>query len=409
MTIDSVTTLVDLLRYERLLTQDQLDQLTEEVLGEFDRPQALAKYLVQLGWLTVYQINHLFEGRTQDLVIDSYCILDRLGEGGVSEVYKARDLRRNRLVALKVLRQDLRSERDAVRQFERELQAVTRLNHPNIVRTYDANRVGNSHYFAMEFVEGTDLGKVVQLSGPLPIPDACDCIRQVASGLQYAHQVGLVHRDIKPANLFLITPPGYDKPTPGVSWKRPADPVIKILDWGLARLREPGDDTTDPCTAGSEEGMLIGTADFIAPEQARDPRLVDIRADIYSLGCTFYYLLTGQPPFPGSSLMQKILQHQQAEPPCVRAARPDVPEELAVIVQKMLAKQPEARYQIPLAVSVPLRRFCQDATGSFHGIGPCLNTSTHGTTVRPGSSAGSAPSGGLRPAVGRMGYLRRNG
>src|SRR5438874_1094619 len=159
MTIDSVTTLVETLRYERLLAADQLAQLTEEVLAPFDDPRALAKYLVQLGWLTVYQINHLFEGHAQDLVIGSYCILDRLGEGGVSEVYKAWDARRSRHVALKVLRQDLRSEPDALRQFERELQAVTRLSHPNIVRTYDANRVGNTHYFATEFVEGTDLGK----------------------------------------------------------------------------------------------------------------------------------------------------------------------------------------------------------------------------------------------------------
>ena len=174
MTIDSVTTLVEALRYEHLLAQDQLAQLTDEVLARFDSPRGLAKYLVQLGWLTVYQINHLFEDRAQDLVIGSYCIRDRLGEGGVSEVYKAWDVRRNRHVALKVLRQDLRSKPDAVRQFERELQAVTRLSHPNIVRTFDADRIGNTHYFAMEFVEGTDLGKVVQLSGPLPVAEACD-------------------------------------------------------------------------------------------------------------------------------------------------------------------------------------------------------------------------------------------
>jgi len=406
MSIDSVMTLVEALRYERLLTQSQLDQLTEEVLADFDSPQALARSLVQHGWLTVYQINHLFEDRAQDLVIGPYCILDRLGEGGVSEVYKAWDTRRYRPVALKVLREDLRSEPDAVRQFERELQAVTRLTHPNIVRTFDADRIGNTHYFAMEFVEGTDLGKVVQLSGPLPVGEACDYIRQVASGLQYTHTMGLVHRDIKPANLFLITPPGYDKPAPGVAWKRPADPVIKILDWGLARLQVPGE-APEPVSTGSEKGMLIGTADYIAPEQASDPHLVDIRADIYSLGCTFYYLLTGQPPFPGSSLMQKILLHQQAEPPPIRSVRPDVPEELASILQKMVAKQPESRYQIPLAVSVPLRRFCQAGTG----------TSANGTTSRPAtasangtttSGSGAGTGSGPRPAVGNIGSLRRN-
>jgi serine/threonine-protein kinase len=402
MSIDSVPTLVDTLRYERLLAPDQLAQLTDEVLAGYDSPRALAKFLVQLGWLTVYQINHLFEGHAQDLVIGPYCIVDRLGEGGVSEVYKAWDVCRNRHVALKVLRQDLRSAPDALRQFERELQAVTRLSHPNIIRTFDASRVGNTHYFAMEFIEGTDLGKVVQLSGPLGIGEACDYIRQVASGLQHAHQLGLVHRDIKPANLFLVHPPGYDKPSNG-TWKRPADPVIKILDWGLARLRgvtEHGE-ASDPSSAGREEGMLIGTADYIAPEQSRDPRLVDIRADIYSLGCTFYYLLTGQPPFPGTSLMQKILQHQQEEPVPAQTLRPDIPDELANILQKMLAKQPESRYQIPLAVSVPLRRFCQ-AGGSFHGLSPrpggTSSTSANGTTLRP-------PGSGVRPSLGS---LRRN-
>jgi serine/threonine-protein kinase len=396
MTIDSVATLVDSLRYERLLSKDQLDQLTEEVLVGYDSPRALAKFLVQLGWLTVYQINHLFEGHAQDLVIGPYCIVDRLGEGGVSQVYKAWDVRRCRHVALKVLRQDLRCAPDAVQQFERELQAVTRLSHPNVIRTYDADRVGDTHYFAMEYVEGTDLGKVVQLSGPLPVPDACDYIRQVAGGLQHAHQLGLVHRDIKPANLFLVHPPGYDKPAPGVTWKRPADPVIKILDWGLARLQGAPEEGT--CSANREEGMLIGTADYIAPEQSRDPRLVDIRADIYSLGCTFYYLLTGQPPFPGTSLMQKILQHQQEEPPPVRTLRPDIPEELEAILGKMLAKQPEARYQIPLAVSVPLRRFCTTGNGSFHGV-----------TARPGAEKTlprPASGSGVRP-VGSLGSFRR--
>ncbi|HKB40836.1 MAG TPA: serine/threonine-protein kinase, partial [Gemmataceae bacterium] len=326
--------------------------------------------------------------------------------GGVSEVYKSWDIRKNRPVALKVLRPDLRSEPDAVRQFERELQAVTRLSHPNIVRTFDANRIGNTHYFAMEFVEGTDLGKVVQLSGPLPVGEACDYIRQVASGLQYAHTMGLVHRDIKPANLFLITPPGYDKPAPGVAWKRPADPVIKILDWGLARLQVPGE-APDVVSTGSEKGMLIGTADYIAPEQASDPHLVDIRADIYSLGCTFYYLLTGQPPFPGSSLMQKILQHQQAEPPPIRSVRPDVPEELATILQKMVAKQPETRYQIPLAVSVPLRRFCQTGTvSSANGTTSRPATASANGTTTSGSGAGTGS--GPPPAVRSIGSLRRN-
>jgi serine/threonine-protein kinase len=404
MTIDSVSTLVEALRYERLLDDEQLGQLTSEVLAGFDSPQSLTRYLVQANWLTVYQAKHLFEGHSTRLVIGPYCIVDRLGEGGVSEVYKGWDTRKGRFVALKVMRQDLTGNADAERQFERELQAVTRLNHLNIIKTFDAGRTAGSHYFAMEYVEGTDLGKVVQLSGALPIPEACDYIRQVASGLQYAHTMGLVHRDIKPANLYLLYPPGYDAPTPGVTWKRPANPVIKILDWGLARLQpiDGAGHAADACSTNQEEGMLIGTADFIAPEQARDPRLVDIRADIYSLGCTFYYLLTGQPPFPGSSLMQKLLQHQQAEPPPVQSLRSDIPDELAAIVKKMLCKQPEERYQIPLGVSVPLRRFCEGGTGSRNGVVRRPGVNGNGSTVPP-----SAQDGTLRPSA-QGGLLRRN-
>src|SRR5437879_5247810 len=154
MTIDSVSTLVETLRYERLFDAEQLGQLTDEVLAGFDSPHALAKYLVQAGWLTVYQARHLFEGHSTRLVIGPYCIVDRLGEGGVSEVYKAWDTRKGLYVALKVMRQDLVSNEDAVRQFERELQAVTRLNHPNIIKTHDAGRQGNVYYFAMEYIEG---------------------------------------------------------------------------------------------------------------------------------------------------------------------------------------------------------------------------------------------------------------
>lgn len=391
MVIDTVHDLVETLRYERLLEQPQLEQLDEEFLSHFDCPRALARYLAQLDWLTIYQVNHLFEGQGQDLMIGPYRILDRLGEGGVSEVYKAWHTEMGRPVALKVLREGLTTESDAVRQFQREMQAVTRLSHPNVINTIDAGQEGTVHYFAMELVEGTDLRKVVQLSGPLSIGEACDFIRQVASGLQHAHQLGLVHRDIKPANLFLIHPPGFAAPRPGVSWRRPKDPVIKIIDWGLARLRmaeEEGDD----CAPDVEEGMLVGTADYIAPEQARDPRLVDIRADIYSLGCTFYYLLAGEPPFPGSSAMQKIMQHQNEEPRPIREHRPDVPDELATIIHKMMGKQPEGRYQIPLAILVPLRKFSQ-SSNSYNGL--TLRPSANGTAMRP-SSHGS----GLRPGVG---------
>src|SRR5262249_6427734 len=176
--------------------------------------------------------------------------------------------------------------------------------------------------------EGLDLDRYVRRSGPLPVEAACEYVRQAALGLQHAHQMGLVHRDIKPANLFLVNPPSSDVSTP---LRRVSDSVVKILDWGLARMQPDGGGLANlPGTdRNAEKGQLIGTADYIAPEQARDPCLVDTRADIYSLGCTLYFLLTGRPPFGGNSLMQKLLQHQTADRHQVREAPSDVPEDVA--------------------------------------------------------------------------------
>jgi eukaryotic-like serine/threonine-protein kinase len=365
-----------------IFEQEQLDEIRAQLLGDYADPVALGEYLVEIDWLTAYQLQMLLGGQWDALIIGPFQILDRLGEGGISEVFKAWDGVRGRVVALKVLRTDLVANGDAVRQFQRELQAIIRLSHPNIIKTFDASQDGAVNYFAMEFVEGMDLDRFVQRVGPLPVDQACDYARQVAQGLQHAHQMGLVHRDIKPANLFLLHPPL--PPTPGVPFKRGPDPVVKIIDWGLARcLNAPvvGKTNTNAQQAEEEKGRLIGTADYIAPEQARDASLVDIRADLYSLGCTMYYLLAGRPPFIGPSLMQKLHQHQEAEPASLRLLRPDVPEELDELVLRMLAKQADERPQIPLLVITPLRRFCTAAGGL--AIRPAPSA---GTVLRPGSS-----------------------
>jgi serine/threonine protein kinase len=189
----------------------------------------------------------------------------------------------------------------------------------------------------------------VRLSGALPVAAACEYVRQAALGLHGACQGGLVHRDVKPANLFLVEKPGSETG------------LIKILDWGLACERCPrAVDNLGP--AEVPQGAIIGTADYLAPEQIRNPGAVDNRADVYSLGCTFFHLLTGRPPFAGGSLVQKLLQHEQVEPPPVRSLRPGVPALVAAVVQKMLAKRPEERYQTPLAVTVLLERFCRPGT-----------------------------------------------
>ncbi|MFO0927881.1 MAG: serine/threonine-protein kinase [Gemmataceae bacterium] len=365
MPVESIDTLLAILRRTQLFSDEQVEEMVRELVPCYQDPQALGEYLVEIDWLTPYQLHLILSERWKELTYGVYQILDRLGEGGLSEVFKAWDTEKGRVVALKVLRPDLAENGDLVRQFQREALAITRLSHPNIIRTFDVHDEGALQYFAMEYIEGMDLDRYVGQVGPLAVEQACDYGRQVAQGLQYAHQVGLIHRDIKPANLFLLNPP-VTGPT-GQPLHRGHEPVVKIIDWGLARCTIDTGETQMLQATVSEDGLanerasLIGTADYIAPEQAQDATLVDIRADIYSLGCVLYYLLTGYPPFRGSTLMQKLVQHQKAEPPSVRGGRPDVPEDLDQFIRRMMGKSPGERPQIPLLVVAQLRKFCVPA------------------------------------------------
>jgi serine/threonine protein kinase len=374
MSINNVENLLAALRRVRLLAPEQVDEIDRELGPLYKNPRTLADYLVQIDWLTSFQVKTLFDGDWDELIIGPFILLSRLGEGGLSQVYKAWDTQKGRIVAVKVLRQNLAAQDTAVRQFQREMQTVAMLAHPNVIKTFEAYEDSNRHYFAMEFVEGTDLDKFVKLSGPLPVEQACDFIRQVATGLQHAHQLGLIHRDIKPANLFLINPPVQGKQlTPGVTPpRRNGDPTVKILDWGLARVRcEEADIDTTPSITDSfatEKGLLIGTADYVSPEQTFDPTRIDIRSDIYSLGCTFFYFLTGEAPFGSLPLMQKILAHRESAPPSVRDLRPDVPVEVEQVVMKMMAKSPQDRFQIPLLLVAPLRHLCAGSSALLGGL-----------------------------------------
>jgi serine/threonine protein kinase len=390
MAIGSVDNLFNALRSLQLLSSEQVDEIERELPSRYPDAFDLSEYLVEIDWLTAYQRRLLFEDRWNELAVGPYQILDRLGEGGVGEVFKAWDTVRGRIVALKVLRQHLAARPDAVQELQRERQAVVHLIHPNIIKTYDAAQVDGLPYFAMEYVEGLDLHHYVQRRGPLPVEQACDYVRQTAMGLQHAHQVGLVHRDVKPANLFLLNPP-LDAQASGPPPRRSGESVVKILDWGLARLKPSSAEPVDMAAPDldAEKGLLIGTADYIAPEQARDASLVDIRADIYSLGCVFYYLLTAEPPFTAPSLMQKLMQHRDEPPPSVQARRPEVGDELNAIVLRMMAKQPEKRFQIPLLAAAALRRFC---TGTARAL-TSVAANAGGAAFRPSSSASL-----LRPA-----------
>ena len=384
MAIASCDNLLSALRSLQLLSSQQVDEIERELLPHYPDAFDLSEYLVEIDWLTAYQRRRLFEGRWNELALGPYQILDRLGEGGVGEVFKAWDTVQGRFVALKVLRQHLATNPDAVQELQRERLAVVHLVHPNIIKTYDAAQVDGLPYFAMEYVEGMDLHAYVQRNGPLPVEQACEYVRQTATGLQHAHQAGLVHRDIKPANLFLVHT-SADAVAIGPSRRRAGETLVKILDWGLARLKpaasEMGDATVLDLNA--EKGLLIGTADYLAPEQAKDATLVDIRADIYSLGCVLYYLLTGEPPYSAPSLMQKLIQHRDEPPPSAQAKRPDVGDELNAVLLRMMAKQPAKRFQIPLLAAAALRRFCSGTAGGLASIAANVG----GAAFRPGSSA----------------------
>lgn len=351
MPVATIEDFVKLLRSHRLLESAQLEEVERTLIARFPEPQALARQLVTRGWLTPYQANQLFQVRGVELLLGSYVILELLGEGGMGQVFKARNWKLSKVVALKVIRKERLTNPLAIRRFHREIQAAAQLNHPNVVRAFDADQVSDTHFLVMECVEGIDLAKLVKKHGPLPVAQACDCAHQAALGLQHAYERGLVHRDIKPQNL-LLTQEG----------------VVKVLDMGLARLDQPAEDTERSSTM-TQEGTVMGSLDYIAPEQALNSHTVDTRADLYSLGCTLYYLLTGRVPFPASSATEKLLKHQMEGARPVEELRPEVPPAVAAVVSRLMAKRPDDRYQIPAEAAAAL---AMAVTGPVYSAGPPL-------------------------------------
>jgi WD40 repeat protein len=267
---------------------------------------------------------------------ERYRVVRLLGAGGMGAVYEAVHRVMQRPVALKVINRAYTANAAARERFRREVRTAARLSHPHIVATYDAEDVGDTLFLVMEYVEGTDLGRLVQERGPLPVDRACEYVRQAALGLQYAFEQGMVHRDLKPRNLML-TPDGR----------------VKILDFGLARFASEA-----ASAAGvTGTGVVLGTVDYIAPEQADDAHEADIRCDIYSLGCTLYHLLAGQPPFPAGTPIQKVMAHVQKKPQPLTELRPDLPEGIMPVLERMMAKNPRDRYQTPAEVAFALKPF----------------------------------------------------
>jgi len=334
---DSAAGLLERMRQCRVLSPAQLKELSAGSLPP--DPKAMARSLIQSGLLTHYQANLLFQGRGAELLLEPYVVLARLGEGGAGLVLKARHPIMNRIVAIKLIRKDLLKDPDVVARFHREIEVASQVSHPNVVHAYDAGPLGGTFGLVMEYVEGTDLARLIKDEGPLSPSRACDYIRQAALGMQHVHERGLIHRDLKPSNLLVATPKEGE-----------GNAVVKVLDLGLARLSGQKAQTASSqlTTMGS---VMMGTPDYMAPEQALDLRAADIRADVYSLGCTLFFLLTGQPPYPAGSLAQKLMKHQMAPIPSVCQLRAELPAALDPVLRKMLAKQPDERYQTPAEVA----------------------------------------------------------
>ena len=324
-----VDAFLDLVRRSGLVEKDRLNALLLELKREAGGHSItdtgfVADRIVQAELLTRWQADRLLEGRHKGFFLGKYKLLGLLGTGGMSSVYLAEHVLMQRRVAIKVLPKSRVEDTSYLARFHREARAAASLDHRNIVRAYDVDNEGSIHYLVMEYVDGRDLQHIVQEDGPLDYVAVADYIRQAAEGLAHAHESGLIHRDVKPANLL-------------VDQKN----VIKLLDLGLARFT---DEDKASLTVAFDENVL-GTADYLAPEQALDSHGVDARADIYGLGCSMYFLLTGHAPFVGGTLPQRLMMHQKEPPPSVFIDRPDAPPDLVAICMKMVAKKPDDRYQ----------------------------------------------------------------
>lgn len=309
--------------------------------GEFPNDTGkLAGLLVRDGLITAFQAENILAGRWRRFTIGKYKVLERIGSGGMGQVFLCEHKLMRRRVAVKVLPTSKAEDESALARFYREARAVAALDHPNIVHAYDIDQDDKLHFLVMEYVDGPNLQDLVKKHGVLDVVRACHYVRQSALGLQHANEGGLVHRDIKPGNI-LVDRSG----------------CVKVLDMGLARFFSDEDDVL---TKKFDENVL-GTADYLAPEQAIDSHTVDVRADIYSLGATFYFLLTGKPPFGDGSVAQKLLAHANKQPRPIAELRKGVPAEIEAIILKMMAKQPAERFQKPGEVAAALEPFTREA------------------------------------------------
>jgi len=364
----TLETFLDLLRSGNLLTAEQLARVEQHsAQAEHGEPGPLAWWLVEQNLVTRWQARMLMSGR-KTFFFGKYKLLDLLGAGGMGSVYTAWQPGLSRVVALKVMADKLLENEQAVARFHREIQSAAALEHPNIVSTFDADCFMGKHFLVMEYMAGENLDVLAKRRGRLPVSEACEYVRQAALGLAHAHDRKMVHRDIKPANLLIgFAAQGDRASAEGAAENAPSLPVVKILDFGLARL------TTDAHgdTELTQTGQIMGTPDYIAPEQARDTKAADARSDIYSLGCTLFRLVTGQVPFVRQSVMEKLMARALDEAPRARSICPDLPGEVDECIARMLAREPEKRFQTAQEVATRLQSLAAKSVPalSLPGVG----------------------------------------
>jgi serine/threonine protein kinase len=326
-----------------LLDRGQLQEALRDVPKEQrDDPQALAEHLVRKGKLSRFQAGKLLSGTGKGLLLGHYQVLAPIGRGGMSTVYLARDERNGELVALKLLTPSRwRNREQLLARFQREMELSRRVAHPHLAWTHESGFVLGVYYIAMEYIPGKNLSKIVAENGPLKVPRAARLMAEVASALEHAHNQGLVHRDLKPSNI-MVTPNDH----------------AKVLDLGLALIE--GEEAEQNVIGG--QGYIVGSMDYIAPEQTTDATGVDGRADLYSLGCTLYFALCGQPPFPGGTSREKMRRHRQEQPRPLRELAPDVPVGFARLIERLMAKDPAQRPPSAVAVEEELRAWAAGDT-----------------------------------------------